>query len=88
MKIKIWNFEIEPDRNWYILSEYWIGEDTGERYLKNQTYPSTIERALIKIAHKEKQLFEWEFWLEEAISKFEEINNKLIKWIKQELKAE
>ena len=82
MKIKIENFEIEPDRNGYILTEWGIGKDTekkvGEEYIKEQTYPSTLEKALLKVAHKMKKDKEGVFTIDEAIKKFKEIDNQLL----------
>ena len=55
--MKIYNFTIEEDRNWYILTEFktydkW--ENAWTQYISDTTYPATLERCLLKVLHRTK----------------------------------
>ena len=55
--MKIYNFTIEEDRNWYILTEYKTyveGENEWSEYVHDTTYPATLERCLLKVLHRTK----------------------------------
>ena len=57
MKIKIQNYEIEQDRSCYVLSTYKTskkGDNIWEKYIADQIYPATLQRALEKVAEKIK----------------------------------
>lgn len=85
MKLKIENFEIEEDKNCFILTEYWDIKDnkTWEiRYWqKSQTYPSTLARCFEKILHSLKSKNNKTFELEEYIKEIEFINNNFLEKI-------
>ena len=63
MKIKYKNFEIEEDRNWFILREIWITSEFNkitweknklawEERVIDECYPSTLEKAIEKMLHR------------------------------------
>ena len=81
MIIKYKNFTIEQDRNWFVLTEYGImkkGDNIGEDFIKDQTYPSTLEKCLEKIAHKLKKSSPEVLELNEAIECIKGINKEFI----------
>ena len=83
MNIKYKNFEIEEDRNWFILSEYWNNKEW--KYVqKDQIYPSTLENCILRIAHKLKRDAKATVELWEYLKLAREINDELltnIKWV-------
>jgi len=86
MKIQIWNFTIEEDRNGFILEEYGDKinpKDWTTSYgLKEQLFPATLDRCFIKILHKLKLDKTETFELEEYIEQIKKINNDFLEQIK------
>lgn len=90
MKLKIYNFEIEEDRNSFILTEYWEIEETINWkktwnirvWVKDQTYPSTLARCFEKIQHSLKKNKNIVLEIEEYKKEIEKINNDFIQEIK------
>lgn len=91
MKIIYKNFEIEEDRNSFILTKYWTvplydrnwkqNKTAWERVIIEQVYPSSLKRCLEKILHSIKRDNESKLELKDAIKEIERINNKAIEEI-------
>ena len=89
MQIRYKNFLIEEDRSCYVLSEYAItekGENIGEEYIKDQTYPSTLTKALEKMAYKLRADKRKVLELYEAIETIKIMNSEFIEDIKKLVK--
>lgn len=90
--MKLFNFTIEEDRNWYILTEYGkykTGDNIGETYIADTTYPSTLKRALEKVRHRVRSTATKSKTVKEYIEKTEQLNDefltelsKMIEWLK------
>lgn len=82
--MKIFNFEILPDRNTFILNEfktYSSGENKGQEYISDTTYPATLQACLKKIRHRlPKKASNIDEYIKE-LNKIDEAFNQKIKWI-------
>ena len=84
MKIKIYDFEIEEDRSWYILREFWIMKSIKdwieiERYWeKDIVYPSSLENCFKRILHTYKKNKDITVSLEQYIEEIKNINIELL----------
>jgi len=82
--MKIFNFEILPDRNTFILNEYKTykeGENKWTSYISDTTYPATLQACLKKIRHRVPKECST---IDEYIEKLNEIDeafNQKIKWM-------
>lgn len=89
MKLKIYDFEIEEDRNSFILTEFWEikNKDWEIRYWeKNQTYPSTLERCFEKILHTYKKNKNITLELDEYLKEITKINNEFLEELRKIIK--
>lgn len=89
MKLKIKNFIIQEDRNGFILEEY--GDKKQKDWsivywLKDITYPSTLENALQSALHKYKWQKTEVLEFENYIKEIKEINDDFLKDLKANLK--
>lgn len=90
--MKLFNFTIEEDRNWYILTEYATyktGENVWCEYVLDTTYPSTLKRAFEKIRHRVRKVAWKAKTVKEYIEQTEKLNDefltelsKMIEWLK------
>ncbi len=90
MIIKYKNFTIEQDRSCYVLTEYGItekGENIGQEFIKDQTYPATLTKALEKIAYKLRKSNPDVLELNKAIESIERINKEFVSDIKDVIKS-
>lgn len=97
MLIKFKNFVIEYDRNSFILSELWVVWDkdikwnptvnAGKEKIVDQCYPSTLERCLEKILHKQKKTSSEALELKDALELLQKINDKFISDLKKTIKT-
>ena len=91
MKLKIYDFEIEEDRSWYILREFWIIKNIKdwievERYWeKDAVYPSTLENCFKRILHSYKKNKEITLTLEQYIEEIKRINTEFLIDLKETL---
>ena len=90
MILKIYDFEIEEDRNCFILTEYWEIEETInwkktgniKVWIKNQTYPATLQRCFEKIIHSYKKNTKITVELQDYLNVITKINNDFIEELK------
>jgi len=91
MKLKIYDFEIEEDRSWYILREFWIIKNIKdwievERYWeKDAVYPSTLENCFKRILHSYKKNKDITLTLEQYIEEIKRINTEFLIDLKETL---
>ena len=85
MKITYKNFTIEQDRSCYVLTEYGImkkWDNIGDEFIKDQVYPTTLERCIEKIAYKLRKSSPDVLELKEAIECIKQTNKEFINDIK------
>ena len=75
--MKIFNFEIKEDRNWYIVNEWWKHKD-NKPYIVDTTYPATLEKALLKIAHRKNKSVERTKEIYELIDTFKKDRDEFL----------
>jgi len=88
MKITYKDYEIEEDRNGFILTRYSItperdkngniNKTAWEKVVADQTYPTTLERCFEKILHHYKRSALIELELKDAIQEIKRIDEQFI----------
>ena len=81
-------WQIDADGRCYILQQEVTSKD-GKVYLTNQTYPSTLARAIECVMNREQMdvISSNDLTLKEALVEFKKINNEL-KALLEEIKKE
>lgn len=81
MIIKYKNFTIEEDPYCYVLSEYWVykkGKNIWEEYIVEQTYPATLEKAIISLIKKQRAGSKSEIELTELLTSLKESQDNFL----------
>lgn len=87
--MRILNFTIEEDRNGYILTEfktYTEWENAWDEYVSDTTYPTTLERALLKVLHRSKKSLTESKDLWDAINRLKTDREEFLLELRKEIK--
>lgn len=89
MKLIFWDFTIEQDSRCFIVSEYWDKKSTKDwtitYWLKDQVFPSTIERALLICLHRLQWKNIWDTNIEDYIDQIKKIQEDFLIKLKEQI---